>query len=106
MTADEVRAIIAGEIGAASSLPNSHGIDLKRCLVIPRRVSCRNSFSVLNDGKPIPLWIVLEERPGSPEGYLIVFDDRRRVFGLADWDGITPVFLGFYGTFLNALQGM
>jgi hypothetical protein len=35
-----------------------------------------------------------------------VFDEKHRKFGLADWDGDTPVFLGFHGDFLNTLQGM
>jgi len=52
------------------------------------------------------LWIVLEETPGRREGYLIVFDEQRRTFGLASWDGESPVFIGFHSTFLNTLQGM
>ena len=31
---------------------------------------------------------------------------RRREFGLATWDGEIPVFVGFYGSFLDTLQGM
>lgn len=52
------------------------------------------------------MWLVLEETPGSKDGYLIVYDERRHSFGLADWDGDTPVFLGFHGRFLDALEAM
>jgi hypothetical protein len=41
----------------------------------------------------------------SVTSYLIVFDGRQRIFGLANWDGDTPVFLGFYGTFLEHVAG-
>jgi hypothetical protein len=106
MTSAEVREVVEAEVGSDYSQSNAHGVDLRRCLVQPRNVSCRNTFPKLNSGKPLQLWIVLEETPGEREGYLIVFDDRQRLFGLADWDGDTPVFLGFHGSFLDTLQGM
>lgn len=106
MTSVEVRAIIEAEIGGDWSQSNAHGVDLRKCLVQPRKAVCRNTFPKLEGGKSLPLWIVLEEKPGTRDGYLIVFDERRGVFGLGDWNGDTPVFLGFHGTFLNALQSM
>jgi hypothetical protein len=106
MNPAEVRAIVEAEIGDDWSRSNAHAVDLRKCLVQPRQVACRNAFPKLNAGKPLQLWIVLEETPGRRDGYLIVFDERRRMFGLPDWDGEAPVFLGYYGTFLNTLQGM
>jgi hypothetical protein len=106
MTPAQVRAIVEAEIAGNSLQSNSHQVDLRKCLVEPRKVACRNTFPKLNDGKPLQLWIVLEQTPDKPDGYVIVFDEGRRAFGLADWDGETPVFLGFHGTFLNALRGM
>jgi hypothetical protein len=106
MTSAEVRAIVKAEIGADWSQPNDHGVDLRKCLVQPRKVTCRNTFPKLHGGRPLQLWIVLEETPGKRDGYLIVFDETQRVFGLADWDGDTPVFLGFHGSFQDTLQGM
>jgi hypothetical protein len=106
MTSAEVQAIVKAEIGGDWSQSNAHGVDLRKCLVQPRKVACRNTFPKLHGGKPLELWIVLEETPGRRDGYLIVFDETQRVFGLADWDGETPVFLGFHGTFLNTLEGM
>lgn len=55
------------------------------------------------------LWAVFEERPGEPDGYLVVFDPRRGRYGLATkpqgrrygW------FLGFQGMHLGeAIQSM
>jgi len=106
MTPAEVRAIVEAEVGGDWSQSNSHGVDLRKCLVKPRKVACRNTFPKLNKGKPLQLWIVLEETPGKTDGYLIVFDEAKHLFGLADWDGDTPVFLGFHGTFLTTLKGM
>jgi hypothetical protein len=106
MTAADVRAIVEAEIGGNWSQSNAHSVDLRKCLVQPRKVACRNTFPKLDGGKLLQLWIVLEETPGTKDGYLIVFDEARRVFGLADWEGDTPVFLGFHGSFLNTLQGM
>jgi hypothetical protein len=91
MTSAEVRAIVEAEIGGDWSQSNSHAVDLRRCLVQPRQVACRNTFPKLDAGKPLQLWIVLEERPDTKDGDLIVFDERQRKFGLADWDGDTPV---------------
>jgi|SRR5258708_4822342 hypothetical protein len=106
MTSAEVQMLVKTEIGGDWSQSNAHGVDLRKCLVQPRKVACRNTFPKLHGGKPLELWIVLEERPDKRDGYLIVFDETQRVFGLADWDGETPVFLGFHGTFLNTLEGM
>jgi hypothetical protein len=106
MKSADVRVLVDAEVGGDWSQSNSHGVDLRRCLVQPREVSCRNNFPKLNGGKPFQLWIVLEESPGKRDGYLIVFDERQRMFGLACWDGDTPVFVGYHGTFLNTLQGM
>ena len=52
------------------------------------------------------MWIVLEETPGKKDGYLIAFDERKHKFGLADWNGDIPVFLGYHGSFMDTLEGM
>jgi hypothetical protein len=106
MTPDEVRAIVEAEIGNDWSRENPHGVDLRACLVTPRLVSCQNTFPQLEGGRPLDLWIVLEETPGKKDGYLIAFDERTRKFGLADWGGDVPVFLGYHGSFMDTLEGM
>jgi hypothetical protein len=106
MTSAEVRALVEAEIGGDWSRSNDHGLSLRRCLVPPRMITCRNTLPASNSSKPPELWIVLEESPSEKNGYLIVFDDQQRDFGLALWDGDTPVLLGFYGNFLDTLEAM
>lgn len=106
MTSGEVRAVVEAQIGTDWDRSNPHGVDLRVSLVEPRKVRCRNTFPKLNGGRPLDLWVVLEEVPGSKDGYLIVFDERKGAFGLADWTNDTVVFLGYHGTFLETLDGM
>jgi len=106
MTSDEVLELVRREISGDWTRTNSHPVDLRKCLVAPRLVKCKNTFPKLNKGKPLHVWIVLEEHPGSKDGYLIVFDESRGAFGLADWGAEGPTFLGYHGTFLNTLESM
>ena len=105
MNSADVQALVEAEIGDKWSQSNTHGVDLRKCLIPPRKVACHNTFPKLRGGKPLELWIVLQEKPGQGDGYLIVFDETRRLFGLAYLQGDTPAFLGFHGTFLNTLEG-
>ena len=52
------------------------------------------------------LWTVLEETPDR-HGYKIIFDPENATFGLGiltDKDEL--MFIGYYGTFLETLEGM
>lgn len=104
MKASEVSKLIEREINGDWSLSNAHGVNLRRCLVIPTIQIYENSF---RDGETLELWLVLEETPGDESGYKIVFDEKSGAFGLAT-KGFRrrDVFLGFYGTFLDTLEGM
>ncbi len=106
MTSDEVRAIVTAEIGDDSPRSNPLGEYLRTRLVTPRLVSCRNTFPQLDAGRPLDLWIVFEETPGQKDGYLIAFDEQKRQFGLAAWNGDAPVFLGYHGSFIDTFEGM
>jgi hypothetical protein len=105
MDASEVSRVVTDEISGNWSLSNTHGVDLKRCLVVPIKHDYRDSF---NEGDVISLWLVLEEVPEDSSGYKIVFDETTRRFGLATGDAqrLEDVFLGFYGTFLETLEAM
>ena len=104
MKASEVSEIIEHEIAGNWSLSNAHGVDLKRCLVVPTKQIYEDSF---NQGETIELWLVLEEVPEDQSGYKIVFGEESRMFGLAT-KGFRneDVFLGYHGTFLETLHGM
>ncbi len=106
MTPVEVREVVTAELGADWPRSNPLGEYLRERLVTPRLVSCRNTFPQLDDARPLDLWIVFEEAPGKKDAYLIVFDERKRQFGLAVWDGDVPVFLGYDGSFLDTLDAM
>ena len=77
---------------------------MKRCLVTSIKQIYEDSF---NQNETLELWLVLEEIPEDKTGYKVVFDEKSCIFGLAT-SGFheLDVFLGFYGTFLNTLEGM
>lgn len=104
METSEVSEIIEREIDGDWSLSNAHGVDLKRCLVPPVKKTYDDSFK---EGETIELWLVLEEVPEDKSGYKIVYDEKSGMFGLAT-NGAhgQDVFIGFYGTFLDTLEGM
>ena len=112
MTAPDVSKLIAQEIASVGAdwhsrrEYNPHGLDLSRSLIKPERVTCKNTFPEFRGGKPFEAWLVLEERPDSEDGYLILFDEEVGKFGLADGPKREPVFLGWHGSFLNTVRGM
>lgn len=99
MTSSEVSRIIEEEIGGDWSRSNLHGVDLKRCLVLPIKQIYEDSFV---KGESLSLWLVLEENPDTKDGYKIIFGEESAQFGLA----IQTIFIGYYGTFLETLAGM
>ncbi len=106
MEAVEITKIIENEIAGNWHHPNVHGVDLKKCLVLPTKQNYKNPTKN-NQSETIELWLVLEELPESKGGYKIIFDEQSRRFGLAIEDTENKnVFLGLYGTFLQTLDAM
>ncbi len=107
MTPEDVTEIIQrelqGELAGCLAAPLPHGIDLSRCLILPLRQRYEDSFL---EGRTVELWLVLEENPEGESGYQIIFDERRRQFGLAVKSKGGRVFIGYHGSFLNTLEGM
>lgn len=109
MTPEDVRGLIEREVAGDWSQTNLHGCDLRRCLVSPelREYDDRGSGRPLVEPYPvILLWRVLEEMPDGPDGYKIVFGEEAGMFGLAVPGSPRDVFIGYYGTFLDAYRGM
>ena len=106
MTPQQVAELIEGEIAGDWNRENPHGVELRRCLVVPPiRRTYDDSFK---EGQVLELWLVLEEVPDTKSGYKIVFDENREEFGLAIGDSRTgrDTFIGYYGGFLETLDGM
>ena len=55
------------------------------------------------------VWLVLEQRPAEKDGYKIIFNEERGIFGLA-YGGLPddqfPVLCGYYGDFPETLASM
>jgi hypothetical protein len=111
MNAMDVSRIVRDQVGTSASLPNSHGVELRRCLTTPTLIKVTHR-SVL-DGKTKDtteiVWLVLEERPVEKDGYKIIFNEVRGLFGLAS-SGFPndpfPVLCGYYGDFPTTLASM
>jgi hypothetical protein len=99
-----IKDIIQAELKGDLTISNLHGIDLSRCLVDPYLETLEDSFA---EGETIDMYVVLKEHPDSEDGYQIVYDPAENMFGLSILGKSTRrVFLGFDGTFLEALEGM
>ncbi|HVV99488.1 MAG TPA: hypothetical protein VHB77_04070, partial [Planctomycetaceae bacterium] len=83
MNSEDVSRLIEHQIGDLGSLPNSHGVELHRCLTNPTLIQVTHR-RVLNgktkDSTEI-VWLVLEERPDEKDGYKIIFNEKMRSFG-------------------------
>ena len=111
MIADEVRQLVAAQIGARDLSANWHGLVLDDCLVPPTKIDAIDRS--VENGKLVDriesVWLVLEESPSDEKGYKIVFSEGRGIFGLAGPGFPTdrhPVLCGFYGDFPTTLESM
>jgi hypothetical protein len=104
MNSKQVKEKIEKEIAGDWSITNAHGVDLKKCLVEPKKGIFENSF---NKNKRIELWLVFEENPIERNGYKIIYDENMNSFGLATTsESRPPLFIGYYGSFLNTIEAM
>ncbi len=110
MTSDEVANLVRQQIGKRWDQSNAHGVDLRKCLVEPKRVEM--GASIPNHGgdavdTTVWVWVVLEEDPEEEKGYKIVMEEETCEFGLAvsDTRG-QPFYLGRYGDFMTTLAAM
>ena len=103
MTADEVQAIVDGELAGDYSITNLHGVDLTTSLTRPPRLI---ELTDVVTGKMLPVWLVLEAHPEGP-GYIVVYSPEDREFGLGQVaDGYEPALLGLYGSFIDTFKAM
>jgi hypothetical protein len=109
LKAADVSRIIQEQVGPNESLPNSHGISLRRCLTKPAliKVTHRRVLNGQIEDATETVWLVLEERPAEKDGYKIVFNEHNGLFGLAS-PGFPndPFPCGYYGDFPTTLASM
>ncbi|MDQ4123507.1 MAG: hypothetical protein M3209_18885 [Acidobacteriota bacterium] len=101
MTPKEISRIIEKEINGDWLITNWHNVDLKRCLVRPRK-KLYSSYQ----NEPEKFWLILEECPETLECYKIVFDEKTKRFGLAQFSEPYDVILGWYDSFIEAFKAM
>ena len=109
MTAEAIRQRVESEIAGDWSLTNAHGCDLRRCLVSPEvreYDDCGGGRPLAEPTPVVRMWLVLEERPEDRDGYKIVYGPEAGMFGLAVAGSPRDVFIGYYGSFLEAWRAM
>lgn len=111
MNAVDVSELIQAQVNGFKSLPNSHGVDLHRCLETPTLIKVINRRVIkgkILDSIEID-WLVLEEHPIEKDGHKIIFNEERGMFGLAA-TGFPhdpfPVLSGYFGAFPTTLASM
>jgi hypothetical protein len=103
MTISEIDARIRIEIGDNWDISNAHGVDLKTCLITPKK---QEYSDPINESTKIELWTVLEETPDG-NGYKICYNEGSDSFGLGmKTNKDELLYLGNYGSFLETLTNM
>jgi hypothetical protein len=102
MTRSEVTSLVDEQIGGDWGHSNLHGVDLRRCLVEPRQLTVFDA-----QRSPLDVWLVLEEVPGGPGGYVVVYEEESACFGLVtNAHRVDALLIGLYGSFFDALDAM
>lgn len=102
MNEEQVRSLVLEQIGAQWGRTNLHGVNLRECLVPPKRISV---VDVTNE-MDVEVWVVLQEAPGG-DGYGVVYDEESGKFGLIQVaTGYEPSLFGIYGDFFDAFDAM
>lgn len=82
MKPKEISLLIEKELGGDYSITNAHACDLSKCLIRPKRRKVL--FLGGSDPHVREVWIVLEERPDTLNGFKVFFDEESRTYGLVE----------------------
>ena len=111
MTAEDIRRIIVEQVGEKRNEPHAHGVVLDRSLNGPEQIKVIDRSGQAD--QLIDAWLVLVENPeGSTDeekGYRIIAKADGSLFGLALAgfpQDIHLVCIGWYGNFMETLEGM
>ena len=103
LTSDQVRQLVEAAIGDQWQRSNLHRVDLRTCLIAPRKLT----FVTAKDEREVEAWLVLLENPKGTLGYGVAYDEQTQRFGLVQLaKGYEPCVLGLYGGFYDALDAM
>ncbi len=102
MDAEKIRKQIEEETKGNPFPSSENTLDLRKCLVEPVKKIYKDAAS----DEKIELWLVLEECPDTLNGYKIVYDEAENEYGLAYSAEPEDDFIGYYGSFLETLEGM
>jgi hypothetical protein len=111
MDAKYVRNLVERQIDGAWDTINHHGVDLRKALVPPQRITVieRLVRRGVTQDRLVEVWLVLVEASASGAGYRIVVALDGSMFGVAS-EGFPSdehlVLCGWYGDFMTALGGM
>ena len=100
MKPKEISLLIEKEIGGDWSITNWHNCDLKRCLIRPKKRKIQFGAEIKE------VWIVLEEKPETLEGFKVFFDDEIKKFGLVMPSNSFDYAVNSLDTFLAAFKSM
>ena len=110
ITSEEVKNIVSNELLESAEINNWHGIDqrnISEYLIQPVKVRLVNPLTNLLQ----QYWLILDEIPESKDnGYLIVYSEDEKCFGLATKQntifGNIGTCVSLYDTFIDALNAM
>ena len=103
MNVDAVRNLLSEQLASEAPRSNLHGCDLEECLVEPQ---LEEFLATPKEAPKFELWVVLEERPDTRDGYKIALDPDTAVFCLAYGSQPGASYVGHYGTFWDAFDAM
>ncbi len=106
MTPEEVKQLVEQQINGQWDLRNDHHCDLRKCLVFPEKGKYLDPD---NQYQQVEFWLVFEDYPETRIGYKIIYDENEGMFGLASPSTSKdeyPIFIGYYGDFIDAYMSM
>ena len=103
MTSDQVRHLVEAEIGDQWNRSNLHHVNLRTCLIEPRKLT----FVTAKDEREVEAWLVLLENPKGFLGLGVAYQEQTGRFCLVQLvNGYEPCLLGLYAGFFEALDAM
>ena len=102
MTSNEVKAMVDKSLSKYMGYKNDYGCIVSKCLITPEKL-----LFVDVDNSEVELWDILEEDPEKRDGYMVVYDEKEKLYGIAIHSVLKELIaLEFYKSFLEAFESM